>query len=108
MSNNCKKCGVSEYRMGMPFCTDEFCKNNAIQIKKTPIDDVFDLIQSIPSGRSAVSQFKEFLLSKKPLFKHSEKDKLKDAWKDGRPYQGNVEDRDAEQWYNETYGGVNE
>ncbi len=37
--------------------------------------------------------------------KEMEKEKLKDAWKDGRPYQGNVEDRDAEQWYNETYGG---
>jgi len=28
---------------------------------------------------------------------------IKDAWKNGRPYQGNVEDSDAEQYFNETF-----
>jgi predicted lactoylglutathione lyase len=36
--------------------------------------------------------------------KEMEKEQIKDAWKNGRPYWGNVEDRDAEEYYNETYG----
>ena len=35
--------------------------------------------------------------------KQMEKEQIMDAWKYGRPYLGNVEDRDAEQYYNETY-----
>jgi hypothetical protein len=50
------------------------------EIKETAVDEVFNMIKSIPSGRSAVTQFKEFLLTKKHLFKEIEKQQHGKTW----------------------------
>lgn len=77
-NNKCCKCGNTEYKMGKPFCTDDFCnkkisdESNEIT-SQTVVDKLFDLIESMPSGRCSVSRFKEFLLSKKSLYKELEK-----------------------------------
>lgn len=82
------------------------------ETKQTPIETFIEKLEEIGDIRDCTSigliqlniDKNEYIELKKQA-KEMEKEKLKDAWKDGRPYQGNVEDRDAEQWYNETYGG---
>lgn len=80
MSNNCLKCGVTKYKMGVPFCNDDFCRNNITNNKQTAIDQLFEMIESIPTGRNAVDRFKEFILSKKSLYKQIEKEQLSNAF----------------------------
>ena len=69
----------------------------------TAIEQLYNLIESIPSGGEELNQMKELLISKKELFKKLEKDQMIEfAWQysiDEISKEGLILD------FNETYGG---
>lgn len=69
---------------------------------KTAVEQLYNLIESIPSGVEELNQMKELLISKKPLFKEMEKEQM---IKFGCSLIGETLKEFVLETYNETYGG---
>ena len=65
----------------------------------------YELFEQYSEGKFDRITLNKLMFEATEEAKEMEKEKIKDAWKNGRPYWGNVEDRDAEEYYNETYRG---